>query len=175
MLPIIKEGGCGLETAATPSLHNLNYLNSLDHPLRTSSNEPHISHHLQPPIHTLPTKFSTLKHQLLNMANYTSNTTTYDGERSPVGPFITQSNGTPGDPGMGTFIGWAVLALFIVTAIGLIIWAIIRGQKHKKEKYGSGPDQEANHQAGRRVDLRDLRTGRLINQQTGTRVAAETV
>ena len=39
-------------------------------------------------------------------------------------------------PNMGAFIGWSSLALLVATFTGVAIWAMIRGQKHKKEKYG---------------------------------------
>ncbi len=64
-----------------------------------------------------------------------------DGGRSD----LAQSNAANRDPGfqkrMGVFIGWAVVALFAITAVGLVTWAIIRARKHKKEKYGSKKQQ----------------------------------
>lgn len=81
---------------------------------------------------------------------YPVNAVADDGGRSD----LAQSNAANRDPGfrqrMGTFIGWSVLALFIVTGIGLATWAIIRARRHKKEKYGTKetePIQMANRQA----------------------------
>ncbi|KAH8912112.1 hypothetical protein BR93DRAFT_963311 [Coniochaeta sp. PMI_546] len=69
------------------------------------------------------------------------NVTQDDGGRWDITPPIVARLDIGNQKGMGDFIGWSVVALFIATTIGLITWAIIRARRHKKEKYGNQQEQ----------------------------------